>query len=631
MSTQPRPDRSAAPRREKQNTMFGGVAVLAMGIAVVKIIGALFKIPLQNILGDTGSADFYSAYNVYAVLLTISTAGLPVALSRTVSEAHTLGRYNQERQVFRVSLAAFLVLGVASFLVMWFGNEWLAGLLKDTRAALGIRVLAPAVVCVGCLSAFRGYAQGHMDMVPTSVSQIIEALCKLFLGLSLATFIMSRPLAGDLAQEQTSVAAAGAIAGVTVGTILALLYMFWNFCFTQLHRTQRGTDRPDSWQATLVNLLRIAIPITLSTSMVPIINMLDNALVQGQLQRMLLEHPGEWALFQDYLDLAPLRNAFAAWKEALPAGSGATMAALSAQAEAAQAAQSAQAALSALDSAALGLFNALENASRSLYGSYTTAMSLHNLPGSFMTALTASIIPAVAASLARRDRRGSTRITGSVLRITALLAMPMGVGLTALATPIMRLLFPKYNAALTGPLLAILGPASILVCLVLVSNAILQAHGFVNLPIYTMLLGGIMKIIANYNLVAVPEVGIFGAPVGTLVCYAVALGLNLLIMRHAVPSCPSFVSLFAKPAAASLVMGAGAWALHGLLARALMLIPHFVSEGALSRAGNMIATFGAMGAAVVIYLVLALALRIVSRDDVMLMPKGEKIAKILHL
>jgi len=604
--------------KPKQNTMFGGVAILAVGIAVVKLIGALFKIPLFNVLGETGSADFYNAYSIYAVLLTVSTAGLPVALSKTVSEANTLGRHNQKQQVFRVALSAFLVMGFASFLVMWFGSDWLAGLMNNSRAALGIKALAPAVVCVGCLSAFRGYAQGHMNMTPTSVSQIIEALCKLFLGLALATFIMNQDVAGVLAAEKTSMAAAGAITGVTVGTILALIYMIWNYARTRMRAGERGTDRPENNGAILTNLMRIAIPITLSTSLVPVINVLDNSLVQGRLQTLFLENRDSWASCAQFVDFSALENAIAVWTSTLSAGAAPDMALLSQQ-------------VAAGSGVAAAVMEQLENVSRALYGNYTVAMSLHNLPGSFMTALTASIIPAVAASLARRDSRGSARITGSVLRITALMAMPMGVGLTVLADPIMKLLYPNYNVGLTGPLLAILGPASIFVCLVLVSNSILQAYGFVNLPIITTLIGGVAKIIANYNLVAVPGVNIHGAPVGTVLCYAVALLLNMLILRRAVAGGEKTLSVFVKPLIASLVMGAGAWASYGLLSKAVGMIPALVTDGGLSRTGNAVATFGAIGVAVVVYLVLVLALRIVSKDDVMLMPKGEKVAKILHL
>ena len=207
-----------APRRmaaAKPNTFFGGAAILAMGILVVKVIGLFYKIPLVNIIGSEGSADFNNAYNIYSVLLTISTAGLPVAVSKMVSEANALGRQNQVHKVFRLSLAAFLTLGVVSFLIMYFGSEQLAGMMHDSLAAAGIRALAPAVICVGCLSAFRGYAQGHGNMTPTAVSQILEALCKLVIGLGLAYWLVR-------AGQPSHVAAAGAITGVTVGTILAL-------------------------------------------------------------------------------------------------------------------------------------------------------------------------------------------------------------------------------------------------------------------------------------------------------------------------------------------------------------------------------------------------------------------------
>ena len=114
---------------EKKQSFLGGAAVLAAGIVIVKIIGAVFKIPLLNILGETGAADFSNAYNIYATLLTISTAGLPVALSKMVSEANTLGRHRQAQRVFRVSFTVFLTLGVISFILMWWGNDYLAGLL----------------------------------------------------------------------------------------------------------------------------------------------------------------------------------------------------------------------------------------------------------------------------------------------------------------------------------------------------------------------------------------------------------------------------------------------------------------------------------------------------------------------
>ena len=421
--------RDPAPRRvaqtQKQNSFFGGAAILAAGILIVKLIGMFYKIPLINIIGEAGAADFNNAYNIYAVLLTVSTAGLPVAVSKLVSEANALDRRNLVRRTFRLALVLFLALGLVSFLVMFFRADALAGMMNDSKAAAGIRALAPAVVCVGCLAALRGYSQGHSNMAPTSVSQIIEALCKLVVGLGLAFWLVKQG-------KDPDVAAAGAITGVTVGTVVALAYMVLDFLLSRGREDTRGTDRPDSAGSILVNILKIAVPITLSSSMVGIVTVIDSSLVQGQLQ-------------------------------------------------------------SALD--------LTEQASRTLYGNYSGALNIYNLPTSLMAAITASVIPAVSAALARRDRRGAARITGSALRITALLSFPMGVGLFVLGTPIIRLLFPKLNVAVAGPLLSTLGIATPFVCMVLVCNSVLQAHGFINLPVIVMVLGGIVKIVNNYNLV----------------------------------------------------------------------------------------------------------------------------------
>ncbi|MDY3906476.1 MAG: polysaccharide biosynthesis protein [Lawsonibacter sp.] len=612
--------RDTAPRRidgQKQNTFFGGAAILAVGILVVKLIGMFYKIPLVNIIGEQGTADFNNAYNIYAVLLTISTAGLPVAVSKLVSEANALNRRAQVRRIFRMALLLFLALGALSFLVMFFRADWLAGLMHDSKAAPGIRALAPAVICVGCLAAFRGYTQGHSNMTPTSVSQIIEALCKLVIGLGLAWWLVK-------AGRPAEVAAAGAITGVTVGTIVALVYMVLSFLLSRSREPRLAGDVPDSAGSILGNILRIAIPITLSSSMVGIVTVIDSSLVQGQLQRVLLEDPSCWALYADFVDFAPLEGAIAAWKGTLSAGTAATMAALSQQVE--PLLNDSQAVLSAGDQAALALHTALESISRTLYGNYGGALNIYNLPTSLMAAITASVIPAVSGALARRDRRGASRITGSALRITALLAFPMGVGLFVLGTPIMRLLFPSLTTQLAGPLLSTLGLATVFVCMMLVCNSILQAHGFVNLPVTVMVLGGAVKIVTNYNVVAIPKVGIFGVPMGNVLCFGLCLALDLVIISRVIPQRPRYLPIFLKPLAASALMGGAAWAVYGLLSRLFL-----DDSGVISRTGNAAATMAAILVAMVIYFVLIVALRAISRDDLALMPKGDKLARLLRL
>ena len=630
MAQHDQPPRRVA-RTSKPNTFFGGAAILAVGILVVKLIGMFYKIPLLNIIGEQGSADFNNAYNIYSVLLTISTAGLPVAVSKLVSEADALGRRNQVRRTFRLALALFLILGVLSFLVMFFGSEQLAGLMNDSMAAPGIRALAPAVICVGCLSAFRGYAQGHGSMTPTAVSQIIEALCKLTVGLGLAYWLVGHG-------ADASHAAAGAITGVTVGTIVALAYMLMNFLITRSQEPQLADDRPDEPATILKHLLMIAVPITISSSMVGIVTVIDTSLVQGQLQRALLENQDTWNLYGNFVDFTSLEEALSAWQAALPDGSAVSMSLLDQYAAQAEALRDQQSALTDLQSASLELHAALENISRTLYGNYSGALNIYNLPTSLMAAVTAAVIPAVSGALARRDRRGAGRITGSALRISALAACPMAVGLFVLGEPIMALIFPNLNPQLAGPLLSTLGLATLFVCMMLVCNSILQAHGFVSLPVIIMVAGGVVKIITNYNVVIQPTIGIYGAPMGNILCFALCMTLDLVVMSRVIPRRPKYIQVFAKPLAASALMGLGAWAVHGLMSKLFEATGIFMSADpvthevlGLSRTGNAAATLLAILVAVVIYGVLVIALRAITKDDLMLMPKGEKIARILHL
>ena len=630
MAQHDQPPRRVA-RTSKPNTFFGGAAILAVGILVVKLIGMFYKIPLLNIIGEQGSADFNNAYNIYSVLLTISTAGLPVAVSKLVSEADALGRRNQVRRTFRLALALFLILGVLSFLVMFFGSEQLAGLMNDSMAAPGIRALAPAVICVGCLSAFRGYAQGHGNMTPTAVSQIIEALCKLTVGLGLAYWLVGHG-------ADASHAAAGAITGVTVGTIVALAYMLMNFLITRSQEPQLADDRPDEPSTILKHLLMIAVPITISSSMVGIVTVIDTSLVQGQLQRALLENQDTWTLYQDFVDFASLKEALSAWQAALPDGSAVSMSLLDQYAAQAEALRDQQSALTDLQSASLELHAALENISRTLYGNYSGALNIYNLPTSLMAAVTAAVIPAVSGALARRDRRGAGRITGSALRISALAACPMAAGLYVLGEPIMALIFPNLNPQLAGPLLSTLGLATLFVCMMLVCNSILQAHGFVSLPVIIMVAGGVVKIITNYNVVIQPTIGIYGAPMGNILCFALCMTLDLVVMSRVLPRRPRYIQVFAKPLAASALMGLGAWAVYGLMSKLFEATGIFMSADpvthevlGLSRTGNAAATLLAILVAVVIYGVLVIALRAITKDDLMLMPKGEKIARMLHL
>ena len=578
--------------QEKRNTFYGAAAILTVTTILVKIIGAIYKIPLTALLTEEAFGDFNGAYNIYNFFLTISTAGLPVALSKTVSESNTLGRYNQKERVFRVAFCAFLFMGMFSFICMSVFSQFVATyVIKNQKAVYCVLALAPAVLCTCCCSAFRGYAQGHLNMVPTGISQIIEALCKLVLGLSLALLILHSAIQPDDTRERLS--AAGALLGVSVGSVLSVLFLFFNHVRTKRRLAQRSEDRPDRSKTILSHLLRLAIPITLSSCTTSIVTLIDTNLVNSQLQSVFSAiQDGLTGITNSFLDIFP--KSVAILQE--------NIAALAADPQS-------------------GIVPILDSA-RSLYGTYSKTMSIYNLPFNLMIPLTACIVPAVSACIAKRDRLGSKRIAESAMRMAALIALPCGAGLFALGGPIMNLLtVGNVDIEIAGPLLSILGIASIFVCFQLVATAILQAHGIVMLPIITVVVGGVVKILVNYTLVGNPRVMIFGAPVGTLCCFLVVSLLNLIIIKRMVPHPPAYCKVFLKPLIASIIMGAAAWASHGLFSR--FLSGSFLKES--------VATAGAILVGVVVYAVLVLALRVLSREDLVLMPKGEKIAKILRI
>jgi len=551
----------------KKNSFFGGAAILTASVIIVKLIGALYKIPLGGILTDAGFADFNTAYNIYALLIIISTGGLPVALSKMVSEANALGRGNQVKKVFSLALAAFCILGTLSFCVMAFFPHQLADLMNDSQAAYSILALAPAVFFICPMSAMRGYFQGHALMTPTAVSQVIEALCKLVIGLALAS-------AFKKTMDDEALAAAGAILGVSVGCLLGAVYMY--FCHRRHVRAQpRFDDTPEDSHTILSTLARLAIPITLSSSVIALTNILDTSILLGRLQ--------------DALELT-------------------------------------------------------EQAARELKGVYDKALTLYNLPSSFMVPLTASVIPHVSAALKIRHRRQAAQISETALRTTALLAIPAGVGLFVLGEPIIRLLYSTTDVVECGWMLSVLGIASIAVCFMLVCNSILQAYQMVALPMATTIIGCALKLAVGYVLIGNPDIGIRGGAISTVVCFWLIALLDLFIIKRTLPRSLSLGRVFLKPVGAAAAMGLTAWAFHGLIYKLLTALNLFVQIGEdekplldeagrvlLSRTGVALSVLAPIGVAVIVYFALVLLTKAISKEDLALLPKGDKIAKILRV
>ena len=260
---------------QKKHNFVEGTAMLAMATAIVKIIGAVYKIPLNAIIGEKGFGYFNTAYEIYNVLLMISTAGLPVAMSRMISQANSLCNYNQVRRVYATARGIFLALGIVGSLLMTVFCRQLARFQNQPDAWAAIGFLGPCVLLICIMSTFRGFFQGQGNMLPTSVSQVIEAVIRLVVGMSAALVFLKLT-------NSIPLAAGGAILGVTVSCLISAVYLFG--CFRRHYRELPvSQDEPWSFASTARGLLVIAIPITVGSACLQVITALASKIYMGQL------------------------------------------------------------------------------------------------------------------------------------------------------------------------------------------------------------------------------------------------------------------------------------------------------------------------------------------------------------
>ena len=549
----------------KKQTFLQGTAVLAMATVLVKLMGFLFKVPLNNIIGEDGFGYFNTAYDVYNVLLMISTTGLPVAMSRMISQAQTLGNHAQIKRIYRTSLYVFLTIGmVGSLGMLIFCRQLSVMVTTNENSWAAIAALAPCVLLICLVSAYRGFFQGQSNMTPTSVSQIFEAVTRLVVGLELAWLVMKLTgeaavraqgivlASGETAQDygDITLAAGGAILGVTLGSLISVVYLHHKFRQSnQILSLGGGTAK--STRSTMKELLSIAVPITLGSAGLQIINLFDTMIYMRRLTGAL-----QWT----------------------------------------------------------------EKMADSAKGVYNFCQTVFALPCSFIPTITIAVIPAITASLTRKDLAEAKATSESSVRTMALIAMPCAAGLFVMAEPVIRLLCSTYTEdriQLAATMLAILGLTVIFNSLVLLLNAIMQAHGDVVTPVVNMLIGGIIKIIVNYILVGQPNLNIVGAPIGTFICYISITALDLIAMKRHISARPAIFKNIIRPGLASAIMGAATFMVYRVLSNAI--------------SSWKLACLLSLAFAVVLYAVLVVFLRCLTYEDCMLLPKGEKIAKILRI
>lgn len=257
-----------------------GAAILAITGITARVIGAVFRIVLAAILGDEGIGLYQYAYPIYTTLLVISTAGIPVALSKIMAEKIALHDYREAIRVFRIAFILLTLSGLIISLALLLGAEYIAlFLVKDIKAVYPIIAIAPAIFFVTIMASLRGFFQGQQNMTPTAASQLLEQLVRVVFSIFLVIFLLPRGLE-FAAAGATSGAAAGGLAG-----LLMLAVLYWR----KRHQLKALTEKqqehsPDQAHRIIVRIFSLAIPVTIGGLVIPLITLIDLVVVPRQLQ-----------------------------------------------------------------------------------------------------------------------------------------------------------------------------------------------------------------------------------------------------------------------------------------------------------------------------------------------------------
>lgn len=528
----------------KDNSFLKGAAILGMAGIVVKILGAIYRIPLSNIITDEGLGYFQTAHPLYVLLLTISTAGFPVAIAKIVSEKRAVGDYRSAHKVFKVALVGLIITGVVTSLFVLLFARNIVESIGNPNAYYSFIALVPALFFVPIMSAFRGLFQGRQTMAPTAISQTAEQLFRVVVGLTLTYFLLDKgiPMAAGGASFGGS---AGAFIGavVIIGIYLSQRKKIKDEINSSLVKVEYNVN------AIIKDLLIIAIPITIGAAINPIMDTIDTALVLKRLQSI----------------------------------------------------------------------NYTQAQANDLYGQLKGfAQTLINLPQIFSIAIAMSIVPAIADAMARQKKEEIKSIISSGIRITLLIGLPAAFGLFVLSRPIIQLLYFNNSVASitsTGKILQVLSFGVISLTLVQALTAILQGLGKPIIPVLSLLAGAIAKVFLTYTLTVIPSINIKGAAISTVTAYSIAAIINIIAVVNITEIKFNYKNIFLKPFIASFGMA--------LVAK----LSYMLFENTI---GGRLSTVLAIVLAGIVYLVLLVVTGSITAEDMLLLPKGEKIKNKLE-
>lgn len=573
--------------KNKSQSFLQGALILSAAAVISKVVGALFKIPLQQIAGMVAWGYFENAYQFYLPIYTIAIAGLPLAVARMVSESIALKRYRDVHTVYRLAIRIFLLCGAVGTLIMVFGAELYAGFVGMPESRNCIWAMAPTVFFCCLVSAHRGLYEGTRNMIPTAVSQIIESMGKLVLGVGLGYLALwwgeHQYAAGNLVYGEVATSAkealllsqpyvaVGAMLGVTIGSALAWVYTAWYH-----HRVGDGVTEEEVALSPAARtnkevfraLMAIAIPVTLGSLATQLTGILDTLSLQRCL-KIMIDGDGIETVRQMYhtqLSAAGVSSAedILAW----------------------------------------------------LTGNRGTAMTYVNIVPNITLTLGISALPVVTSAWTLKDHSQLKSTVESVLRITMLVALPCGILLSMLGEPLMYVIYGQSDISeIVGMLLQTLGIATIFICLVAPINSLLQAVGRADIPVKIILVGGAVKTLLNIVLVLQPSININGSSYSTLACYVVMVILSIHAVCKVMDVRLRWMSVAIKPLIAALICGVTAYGGTELFE---LMMPR--------RLAPIIACL----IAAIIYLFALIFLRAFTKEDILMLPKGKKIAQVLE-
>ncbi len=580
-----------------ETTFLKGAMILSVSMIIVKVIGMVYKIAMARVLGELGNGIFNIAYDIYNPLFMLATAGFPIAISRLVSENVAKKRYRDVRKIHKISIPIFIIAGIVCFVLLIILSQFYVQIINAGDAKLAIYALAPTIF-FGCLvSIYRGYYEGLRNMVPTAVSEIVEASSKLFLGLAFAyglsyvatmeyensgtLFGVAQPSQEAFVSALTPYTVAAAILGVTIGSFLAFLFLFLRHKIKGDSITKElllNSPRSTKSSKLRKRLIMTAIPIGLGAIVMSISGSIDTMFVQLRIIDIMNTAPDVLKDIYSYVDPQYfLANA-----------------------------------------------NGETQIQVYLYGSFSYATTLLMLITAVTQVFGTSALPSITQAWTLRDKRRIKSSIETVLKTTTLFTLPAGLGLCALAQPILTLIY--YNEGtvdgiqIATPVLQVMGISVLFIATSTPICSMLQAVGRVDLPLKLLSIGMVIKIILNYTLVGIPEINIKGAAVGSLVGYLFICIAGIYFLCKETKIVPNFVSIIIKPLFCAIASAVSAYLAYSLF-------NNLLGNTVLS---SNISTIIAIAVAAVIYVIFLFLVRGIEKNDILLLPKGNKIVKVLE-